>query len=127
VSFDEVEFGPLPSPDYYYQTDENAFDMDEFGEMLEENEQLGYTPVGRNAVEMASRFYMERNLFSYTVNTNIPNEKNYFDEDEVDLSCITQKPLSYIILGKPGVGKTTLANRLAAKLNAVHICRNSNK
>lgn len=118
-SFDEGEFGPAPPADYYYQIDENALELED--EL--EQEQIGFTPVGRNAVELASRFYAERNLYSYLANTKIPNEKNYYDEDEVDLSCITQKPTCCIILGKPGIGRTTLAKRLAAKLNAVHICR----
>ncbi|XP_072178424.1 adenylate kinase 9-like isoform X1 [Diadema setosum] len=36
-----------------------------------------------------------------------------FDEDQTELRFLHSKPTCFIILGKPGVGKTTLAKRLA--------------
>jgi signal recognition particle GTPase len=72
---------------------------------------------------MASRFYVERNLFSYLAHATIPTEKSYYDDDEVYLSALTRKPVSYLLLGKPGAGVTTLAAKLARKMNLVHIYR----
>jgi hypothetical protein len=48
---------------------------------------------------MGSRFYVERNLFSYLSNTMMPMEESYFDDEFVDSACYTAKAMSYIILG----------------------------
>lgn len=82
-------------------------------------------PVQRNAVEQQSKLAVMRNLRSYQQKKAERNEgKCYYDEDEVDLSFLTAKPVTFLILGKPGIGKTTLAIKLAEKMHSVHLNRN---
>eukprot|EP00731_Ephydatia_muelleri_P001087 Em0001g1087a len=39
---------------------------------------------------------------------------DHFSEDKAELQILTRKPVCFVIFGKPGSGKTTLAKRLAA-------------
>lgn len=82
-------------------------------------------PVQRNAVEQQSKLTVMRNLTTYQQRKADRTEgKCYYDEDEVDLSFLTARPVTFLILGKPGIGKTTLATKLAEKMHSVHLNRN---
>ncbi|XP_017457312.2 adenylate kinase 9 isoform X2 [Rattus norvegicus] len=44
-----------------------------------------------------------------------------FNEDETDRNCLLSKPACFIIFGKPGVGKTTLARSIAQAWKCIRV------
>lgn len=82
-------------------------------------------PVARNAVELQNKLFITRNLRSYQENYDktLVQGKCYYGEDEIDLSFLTSKPVTFLIMGKPGIGKTTLGAKLAEKMHSVHLNR----
>ena len=49
---------------------------------------------------------------------------NPFDEDEAEQNLLKSKPTCFLIIGKPGVGKTTLAKKLSQEWKTEFINRN---
>lgn len=44
-----------------------------------------------------------------------------FNEDETDRNCLLSKPTCFIIFGKPGIGKTTLARNIAQAWRCIRV------
>jgi len=81
------------------------------------------TPIGRNMVEFFNTVHTERNTQTYAANTKFPTISNYYDDFDVDVNSLKKIPHTYILLGKPGIGKTTLAKKMAEILNAIYVNR----
>ncbi len=107
----------LPPNEYFLThdsglgTDDDVFDLKNNG------------PIARAIVESSNKFQVERNLFSHLNTTYNPRHTNHFQDEDIELEALIFRPPSFIFLGKPGVGKTTQARKLAEKLSAVFISR----